>query len=434
MDWLSAKMPTVLKCLSVNIGEPSVSKAHALSAMATTYVSAVNLCEEAIEWWDGFSEEPLTRGNLRKLLYQTLRQKFGLHAQLAVDAIGDAWAGRKDPCARTRAKGASFNIPRSGGLGSTERGNPIIRLATGSGRMALPIAKDGAYERLRGHLDGGWTTTHFRVCLKDGRWRASFAIRREFGHQPTDGMLGLDIGSRTLAAVSTLNDDRPKQLYFGTDIATTQQHILRRRGRLQTKADLGSSRAKRSLRRLKGYEANYTKTRCYQVAHEVVNLAVAGACSIAIEDLKHLNRSRLNRASNRKVKRMPYHEFRAALESVAAQAGIPVLVVPARNTSRQCSSCGHIAESNRRGPTFRCGDCGHTCNADRNASVNIAHRGVSLERKEAEGILADTEASDQLSSDGGSVNSPVRDHEGLQVLCPRHEPHSLVKASQLVGR
>ena len=423
--------------IRVNLLEPSLSKQSILSSLSESYRDAVNLCRDAVEFWDGFSKEPRTKGNLQKVCYKTVRERFRLPAQLAIDVLTDAWAGRKDDCARVRAIGISFNVPRSGNLGETDRGNPVVRVRTNEERIALPIARDGAWNRLRAHLDDDWSSTHFRVSCDDGgRWGATFVLTKDVPAFPTDGSIGVDVGSSVLAAVSDVDSagTTGRQFYLGRDVAIVQQHVLHRRARLFAKADRGSRRARRSLARLRGYERNHTRTRCYQVAHQVVDLATSQNRSIAIEDLNHLRDSRLNRAANRIAKRLPYREFRAALGTVAAKSGVPVVVVPARNTSRTCSRCGHVAKESRHGRSFRCVKCGFACNADRNASVNIARRALSAERLETDIPLTRLSVHGQISADGGPVNGPVRDHEGLQVLCPRHVPQSLVKATDFSRR
>ncbi len=46
-----------------------------------------------------------------------------------------------------------------------------------------------------------------------------------------------------------------------------------------------------------------------------------------------------------------------------------------RNTSRECSECGHTDKANRKSQSlFACGNCGHSANADTNAALNILGR------------------------------------------------------------
>lgn len=59
---------------------------------------------------------------------------------------------------------------------------------------------------------------------------------------------------------------------------------------------------------------------------------------------------------------------------VAWLGGVLTLVNP-KNTSRECSACGHIAQENRKTQArFKCVMCGHSENADLNASKVILKR------------------------------------------------------------
>ena len=61
----------------------------------------------------------------------------------------------------------------------------------------------------------------------------------------------------------------------------------------------------------------------------------------------------------------------------AEDAGRRVIAVNPRNTSRRCSSCGHIAAENRRKQKFACVSCGFTEHADINAARNILRAGLA---------------------------------------------------------
>jgi IS605 OrfB family transposase len=425
-------MVEVRKAVKLSLVQPTSSKAVLFDAVAKKYIEAINLCKTAIEFWDGFSDAPLTRRNLHNIAYKGLRR--GLPSQLAVDAISDAWANREHPCARIRTMAISFNVSRSGSIAETERHNPIVLCKLNGKRIVIPIEMDGAWRRFNEHMASGWSYTQFRI-ERNGTMAMRVILKKKVPVKAAKGTIGIDVGSKCLAATSEIGEDGRKvqQLYFGQDVAVVQQRTLARRSKLQSNADTGSRKAMRSLDHLRGYEENFTKTRCYQTAHQIVDMAVKNGRSISIEDLNHLNDSRLNRASNKIVKRLPYHEFRAALEAVAGQSGIKVVVVPAENTSRTCSRCGHIAKESRKRSVFRCVKCGFVLNADRNASVNIARRGQLLERQKALDIVTDSIVGCQTSSDGGRVNGPARNHDGLLSSCSQHAQPPEFKPPILMG-
>jgi transposase len=68
-----------------------------------------------------------------------------------------------------------------------------------------------------------------------------------------------------------------------------------------------------------------------------------------------------------------FAELRGFIQYKAKLAGIPVMPVDPRDTSRTCPKCGHIDKGNRtaRG-LFLCRLCGHFDHADVVGATNIA--------------------------------------------------------------
>lgn len=70
-----------------------------------------------------------------------------------------------------------------------------------------------------------------------------------------------------------------------------------------------------------------------------------------------------------------FSQLRLFVEYKAKLAGVLVVVVDPRNTSRTCNVCGHCEKANRNSQAeFVCKHCGHSTNADRNAALNIRDR------------------------------------------------------------
>ncbi|MFM9019162.1 MAG: zinc ribbon domain-containing protein [Actinomycetota bacterium] len=84
------------------------------------------------------------------------------------------------------------------------------------------------------------------------------------------------------------------------------------------------------------------------------------------------------------------------------KAGNRLELIPAANTSRQCSACGHIDPSNRKSQAvFACTSCGHQEHADINAARNIARGG-------AKAPLISTGAAGHAVSPGRKRPAPAR--------------------------
>jgi len=215
-----------------------------------------------------------------------------------------------------------------------------------------------------------------------------------------------------------------KQLYLGQDVGNRQRDISLRRSKLRSHADNGSRYERQTLRRLRRDESSYIATRCWQVAHEIVELAEHCNAFIAMEDLDGLKNARGNRKGSRKAKKMPYHKFRVALESVAGQDRRLLVAVHTRGTSPICSRCGGIGV--RSGADFECPRCGYEANADRNASVNIVIR-AGVNHPETKGFFVQ-------SSDGNlSVNGGVLVHHGVGLRCLQDFQSSLRQAHTLLA-
>lgn len=83
------------------------------------------------------------------------------------------------------------------------------------------------------------------------------------------------------------------------------------------------------------------------------------------------------RALNRKLQLSALSQLGEYLHYKARLSGGQVIEVDPKNTSRRCSSCGHVAQENRESQAvFLCKKCGHGDNADHNAALNILARAM----------------------------------------------------------
>jgi IS605 OrfB family transposase len=116
-----------------------------------------------------------------------------------------------------------------------------------------------------------------------------------------------------------------------------------------------------------------------QVNHEIskrlAEKAKALGVGIAMEDLTDI-RERVEPTVSKRFRRRfgnwGFSQLRRFVEYKAALAGVPVVAVDPRNSSRTCSECGHCEKGNRPDwATFRCQHCGYSTGADLNAARNI---------------------------------------------------------------
>lgn len=89
------------------------------------------------------------------------------------------------------------------------------------------------------------------------------------------------------------------------------------------------------------------------------------------------------RALNRKLQLSALSQFGEFLHYKARLSGGQIIEVNPRNTSRRCSSCGHVAQENRESQAvFLCKSCGFSDNADHNAAINILDRALRDHKEE----------------------------------------------------
>lgn len=89
------------------------------------------------------------------------------------------------------------------------------------------------------------------------------------------------------------------------------------------------------------------------------------------------------KALNRKLRLSALSQFGEFLQYKARLSGGQVIEVDPKNTSRRCSSCGHVAQGNRESQAvFLCKKCGHSDNADHNAAINILDRALRDHKEE----------------------------------------------------
>ena len=377
--------------------------------------------------------DKLSRYTLQEKTYEYLKQNLTLQSQVIIDLTKDVFAASLTGGFRFDNYSVSFNVPRSGKLAVTKKGNPVISVAVlPRKRIGIPIAQDGAWRRFNTLLDEGYTWSAFKIAKNLNGWKLLISMKRRIPKSEYSAILGIDVGSRCLAAATLVSeaDGIKQQLYFGRDLYDKQRDISLRRSKLQQYKDKGvdKEKAAKKLKTLKSKERNYTKTRCYQIAHQIVDIAKQNGAKIAIEDLGGLKNTKLRRKSNRRVKRMPYNTFRLAVESVAKRTGITVVTVNPRYTSKWCPKCGSFGKRKGKGKEFVCKNCGRKVNADRNASLNIALRAAAMHDHNMILESQNTKGYDSVNSrEWYDEGEGVKSWHGY--LAPEYKPTTLVVGS-----
>lgn len=183
--------------------------------------------------------------------------------------------------------------------------------------------------------------------------------------EDVEGYLGVDMGVVELAT------DSLGKPYSGAPVKRVRRKHRRLRKSLQK---CGSRSAKRKLKKLSGREARFAKDVNHVVSKAIVATAKHNRLGIAVENLTGVTkRVRVKKAARDDLTSWAFFELKSFLEYKCRLAGIPLVEVDPRNTSRTCSVCGHCEKANRKTQAeFACKACGYSANADFNAAVNIA--------------------------------------------------------------
>jgi IS605 OrfB family transposase len=315
-----------------------------------------------------YKQRVFGRFALQKLLYREARDAFPiLSAQIIVRAFAkvcDAYALDHKTLRVFKPLGAiSYDLR----IISFKPADKMVSIWSVDGRLKIPFRCGKRQMDLlhgkRGEAD---------LCLVKGRFYLFVACEAE---TPTpidvDGALGVDLGLVSLAV------DSDGEVYSGKAVEENRRQFAHRRRNLQRN---GTHSAKRKLRSISGKQARFQKDTNHCISKHIVRKAQDTCRAIALEDLGGMrDRVTVRRRQRARHANWSFFDLRSKIEYKATGAGVPVLLVDPRNTSRTCPACEYIDASNRVSQSqFLCKSCGYAGPADYTAAVNIAARAAVM--------------------------------------------------------
>ncbi len=320
-------------------------------------------CNQAADWLSSRAHEPgaTRRYDLHHAAYHDCRARFAIGAQATCLAIGRVAAAYK------RERGVLHRFRDDGAVSFDSRllrwGASSVSIWTVDGRQTIPFACGTRQRALLRHPVG-----ESDLVTRDGRWylQASVTIPTPDTYEPAS-FLGVDLG---IVNVATDSDGR---VWAGAHLNGLRHRHRRLRGRLQAK---GTRSAKRLLKTRKRKEARMAKDVNHCISKQIIATAERTGRGIALEDLTGIRgRARARRPQRATLHSWAFHQLGTFIGYKAALAGVPVVYVDPRNTSRECPACGHVAKANRSTQAkFRCVRCSFAEGADHIAATNIARR------------------------------------------------------------
>jgi putative transposase len=327
----------------------------------------------AASWLAGVAfERKLSRTfELHKVAYRDLREKFGLPADMACRCLAQVCeAYKRDKAVRPKfSKHAA--VPYSMGKNIGFKGIDRVSIGTLVGRVVVPFVM-GTYQAERFTLKKGQSDL---VLRKDGKWFLLVTVDVPDGTPiPATDFIGVDLGIVNIAV------DSDGTVYQAKPVEEKRVAAFSRRRAIGKKTNGAGRRTRRAchkaLVRMGQKESRYRRDVNHQISKTLVALAKGTGRGIALEDLKGIrDRTQFSRQQRARMGSWAFYQLRAFVEYKAKLAGVSIVAVDPRNTSRTCNECGHCEKGNRKTQAeFECLSCGHTALADLNAARNIRAR------------------------------------------------------------
>ncbi|MFB7345299.1 RNA-guided endonuclease InsQ/TnpB family protein [Streptomyces hydrogenans] len=365
--------------------------AYDVDALAATLRACNRAANHASEV--AFTKNLKRRNALQKEVYFALKAEYDLGAQPAVRVVKkvcDAYAtlksnaragnlGREGSKRRLRAESKPIRFREDAAQPFDDRiltwnlDARTVSIWTVAGRIKhIPFVGSPEALKLLASRKG-----ESDLVMRDGVFFliATIDVPEPEVSEP-DGFLGVDLG---VVNIATTSDG---EIMSGRRLNRYRRRMLALRRKLQKKR---TKSAKRVLKRMCRRESRHGANTNHVIAKKLVVTAERTSRGIALEDLSGIRQ----RVTAKKPQRSSLHSWAFAqlgafVEYKARRAGVPVVLVDPRNTSRQCSECRHTHRTNRvTQARFVCRSCGAVLHADHNGSRNIAHRGDAVWKRGA---------------------------------------------------
>lgn len=303
---------------------------------------------------------------IHKEVYHALKSSTNLSAQVIVRCISKV----ADTYKLDRKTKRSFKPTGAISYDSrilTYKPNNIISIWSLNGRIKMPfICHNQNYlPYIKGEAD---------LIFRKGKFYLFQSVDiPDEDVKDVEDFIGVDFGLISIATLSNGKEFNSKKLQFYRE---KRQEI---RSSVQRKRTRNS---KRLLKRLSGKERTTCSIINHTIAKEIVSIAKQNNSGIALEDLKGIRFSSIKKGKKfrTRIGKWSFNQLRQYVSYKAAIAGIPVIMVDPRYTSKTCSNCHHVG--NRQGKVFKCDNCGNNIDSDVNASINIATLGAAVNKPE----------------------------------------------------
>ncbi len=316
-----------------------------------------------------FEKKIFNKVKLQQECYYEVRDKFKLSAQFVIRAISKVTESYK------ANKKALHTFKQTGAIVYDQRllsykGLEHASILTMDGRIRVPMVF-GEYQK--DIIDGRRIRGQADLVLVDGIFYLLVIIELPDGSPiDTKNFLGVDLGIKNIAV------DSDGETFSGDKVNGMRHRHARLRAKLQKK---GTKSAKRLFKKRSKKEQRFARDVNHCISKKLIAKAKGTGRGISLEDLKGIReRTTVKKSQRRQHNSWAFYQLRQFIQYKATLAGVPVVLVNPRNTSRECPACGHIDKKNRpTRDTFCCQSCSYAGPADSVAAVNIGCRAVVMQ-------------------------------------------------------
>lgn len=357
--------------------KPSDKQAKAVEETLNAFADACT--------WINQNVDPKIKGKIRIqcLIYQDVRENFGLSSNLTIRAINRVASNRKTAGKDKIDEFRPTSIDYDQRIFQYREADEQVSITLLHGRERIPL-DIGNYQR---NLLKDQKPTSATLVKTNSDYYIDILVKSEAPDPiETDKVIGVDLGITDLAVTSE------GETYSGSEIKRVRDHFAQLRTDLQKKASKGTRSSRRRcrelLKRLSGKEQRFQKWVNHGISKNIVQRAIETESAIALEDLSGIRQTSNRR--NKSLHKWAFYQLKEFVSYKALAAGIPVILVEPAYTSKTCHQCHHIG--NRKGKEFSCSSCSWSGDADFNGAKNIADLGAVVNQPGGPGLFCLTMA------------------------------------------
>jgi putative transposase len=313
-------------------------------------------CNWASEY--AFQHKIYSKVILQQDIYYELRKKFNLPAQFAIRIISRVAETYKLDKKIQHKFNKTSSVEYDQRILNWQKLDKISILSVDGRLKNLPIVF-GQYAKLNERV----IRNSAKLIYKNKEFYLQAVVEvPEESLQEIQDFLGVDLG---IVNIATRSDN----INYSSE--ATEKVRLKTNKLKKNLQKTGTKSAKKHLQKISTRERNFKKNTNHIISKQIVAEAKRHNKAISVEDLYNFKKT-VRKDQREQFGKWAFRELADFIIYKAKIAGVAVIKVDPRNTSRTCSNCGHCDKANRKTQSlFECKACNFSINADHNAATNI---------------------------------------------------------------